>query len=128
KDASESVKRDISDQINNFEKDLEVKDVIVDDTAPKKLNQDNTTAAAAPAGTYQHNPSPDDYYGSDGYSDDYSFDSEPSNNESSNSQSSSDITTDTQPESNPGTPETSGNSVDSPDPSPADPINDKKNA
>src|SRR5690606_10945115 len=61
KDASESIKRDISDQINNFEKDIEVKDVIVDDE-PKKLNEHNPSA---PAGTYEHNPIREpDYYGS----------------------------------------------------------------
>ncbi|SEK97967.1 Sec-independent protein translocase subunit TatA/TatB [Parapedobacter koreensis] len=63
KDASESIKRDISDQINNFEKDIEVKDVIVEDE-PKKLNESNPSA---PAGTYQHNPGREpDYYGSQG--------------------------------------------------------------
>ncbi|MGV3761624.1 Sec-independent protein translocase subunit TatA/TatB [Parapedobacter sp.] len=67
KDASETIKRDISDQINNFEKDLDVKDaIIVDEQEPKKLNENNPTA---PAGTYQHNPDPSrepDYYGSQG--------------------------------------------------------------
>lgn len=66
KDASETIKRDISDQINNFEKDLDVKDAIVEDHEPKKLNENNPTA---PAGTYQHNPEPSrepDYYGSEG--------------------------------------------------------------
>ena len=66
KDASETIKRDISDQINNFEKDLDVKDAIVEDFEPKKLNENNPTA---PAGTYQHNPEPSkepDYYGSQG--------------------------------------------------------------
>ena len=66
KDASETIKRDISDQINNFEKDLDVKDAIVEDHEPKKLNENNPTA---PAGTYQHNPEPSrepDYYGSQG--------------------------------------------------------------
>ncbi|SFC51074.1 sec-independent protein translocase protein TatA [Parapedobacter composti] len=76
KDASESIKRDISDQINNFEKDLEVKDVIVEDDEPKKLTENNTAGntPAAPAGTYQHNPGREpDYYGSQGpyYNDDY---------------------------------------------------------
>jgi twin arginine-targeting protein translocase, TatA/E family len=74
KDASESIKRDISDQINNFEKDLEVKDVIVEDE-PKKLSQANTPATpSAPAGTYEHNPGREpDYYGSQGpyYNDNY---------------------------------------------------------
>ncbi len=72
KDASESIKRDISEQINNFEKDLEVKDVIVDESEPKKLNESNPSA---PAGTYQHDPGREpDYYGSQGpyYSDNYS--------------------------------------------------------
>jgi len=64
KDASESIKRDISDQINNFEKDIEVEDVIVKDEEPKKLNESN---ASAPAGTYEHNPGREpDYYGSEG--------------------------------------------------------------
>ena len=64
KDASESIKRDISDQINNFERDLEVKDVIVEDEQPKKLNE---TTPSAPAGTYEHNPGREpDYYGSQG--------------------------------------------------------------
>ncbi len=66
KDASETIKRDISDQINNFEKDLDVKDAIMEDHEPKKLNEHNP---AAPAGTYQHNPDPSrepDYYGSKG--------------------------------------------------------------
>jgi len=70
KDASESIKRDISDQINNFEKDLEVKDVIAEDE-PKKLNQVNPSA---PAGTYEYSPSREpDYYGSQGpyYHDSY---------------------------------------------------------
>ena len=71
KDASESIKRDISDQINNFEKDIDVKDVIVEDKEPKKLNQPNTGNTGAPAGTYQHNPNPSDYYGSEKYADDY---------------------------------------------------------
>ena len=63
KDASETIKRDISDQINNFEKDIAVKDVIVDDE-PKKLNENNPTA---PAGTYEHNAGREpDYYGSQG--------------------------------------------------------------
>ena len=66
KDASDTIKRDISDQINNFEKDLDVKDAIVEDTEPKKLKESNPSA---PAGTYQHNPEPSqepDYYGSQG--------------------------------------------------------------
>jgi len=66
KDASETIKRDISDQINNFEKDLDVKDAIVEDHEPKKLKENNP---AAPAGTYQHTPEPNrepDYYGSEG--------------------------------------------------------------
>lgn len=66
KDASDTIKRDISDQINNFEKDLDVKDAIVEDHEPKQLKENNP---AAPAGTYQHNPEPisePDYYGSEG--------------------------------------------------------------
>lgn len=79
KDASETIKRDISDQINNFEKDLEVKDVIVEEkdyptaTTTKKLEEKNpeekkpeqkTPTFTAPEGTYQHNPSSEpDYYG-----------------------------------------------------------------
>ena len=81
KDASETIKRDISDQINNFEKDLEVKDVIVEDE-PKKLNENNP---AAPAGTYEHNPNPShepDYYGSEGpyYHNDNHTDGDAGNN------------------------------------------------
>ena len=71
KDASETIKRDISDQINNFEKDIEVKDVIVEDHEPKKLNENNPSV---PAGTYEHNPGREpDYYGSEGpyYNDDH---------------------------------------------------------
>lgn len=73
KDASETIKRDISDQINNFEKDIEVKDVIVKDedlpSAPKKLAEKNTDpkkpSFTTPEGTYQHNPNREpDYYGS----------------------------------------------------------------
>lgn len=76
KDASETIKRDISDQINNFEKDLEVKDVIVKDeeyptatTTTKKLEEKKPEPKkpnfTAPEGTYQHNPSGEpDYYGS----------------------------------------------------------------
>ncbi|WP_284040208.1 twin-arginine translocase TatA/TatE family subunit [Sphingobacterium sp. lm-10] len=75
KDASEGIKRELSDQINNFEKDL---DVEVEE--PKKLPASTTTATASsmseqmrahaepkqestlpkfapPAGTHQHNPS-----------------------------------------------------------------------
>lgn len=66
KDASDTIKRDISDQINNFEKDLDVKDAIVEDHEPKKHKANNPSA---PAGTYQHNPEPKrepDYYGSEG--------------------------------------------------------------
>lgn len=63
KDASETIKRDISDQINNFEKDLEVKDVIVEDE-PKKLNETNPST---PPGVYEHKPGgTPDYYGSEG--------------------------------------------------------------
>ena len=64
KDASESIKRDISDQINNFEKDIEVKDVIVKDEEIKQLNENNPST---PAGTYEHDPGREpDYYGSEG--------------------------------------------------------------
>ncbi len=92
KDASESIKRDISDQINNFEKDLDVKDAIVDDSSPKKLNENNP---AAPAGTYQHTPSREpDYYGSQGpyYHDNYSQDSS-GGTEATASQSADETTT-----------------------------------
>src|SRR5690606_42038091 len=60
KDASDSIKRDISDQINNFEKDIEVKDVIVEDEETKQLNENNSSA---PADTYEHDPGRQpDYY------------------------------------------------------------------
>ena len=81
KDASESIKRDISEQINTFEKDLDVKGVIEDD-AEMETNKEKDSAAASelqpgsqsgsgtgpdstptalsgaqpPAGTYQHIP------------------------------------------------------------------------
>lgn len=80
KDASETIKRDISDQINNFEKDLEVKDVIVKDedyptatsTTKKeeeKKPESKNPAFTAPEGTYQHNPTgePDYYANQDAY-------------------------------------------------------------
>lgn len=77
KDASEGIKREISDQINNFEKDLDVTvedkpktdvsentvatteqhevssdtDVVADSSAEKKFPQ-----FSAPENTYQHNP------------------------------------------------------------------------
>ncbi|WP_307876364.1 Sec-independent protein translocase subunit TatA/TatB [Parapedobacter lycopersici] len=123
KDASESIKRDISDQINNFEKDLEVKDVIVEESEPKKLNQASTASTAAPAGTYQHNPSPDDYYGSDGYSDDYSFNNEPSNNQPQTTAAN------TQAEDKPATDVHSEDSTDSSSNPPASAsVNEEKNA
>jgi len=58
KDASESIKRDITEQINNFEKDLDVKNIIEDE--PKKLSDSRP----------QREP---DYYGSQGpyYHDSY---------------------------------------------------------
>jgi len=85
KDASETIKRDISDQINNFEKDLEVKDVIVEDHEPKKLNESNS---AAPAGTYEHKPTQEpDYYGSEGpyYHNDHHTDNNDSNTDADSS-------------------------------------------
>ena len=86
KDASETIKRDISSQINNFEKDLEVKDVIVEDSSPKKLNENNPSA---PAGTYQHDPGREpDYYGSQGpyYDDHYSSNQSSGTTENSGNQ------------------------------------------
>lgn len=119
KDASETIKRDISDQINNFEKDLEVKDIIVDESKPKKLNENNPTA---PAGTYQHTPSPDDYYGSDGYSDDYSFNNQPSSVPTSQTETGA---TETGPEEVASTDTTSTDTADS---STTNPVNEEKNA
>ncbi len=52
KDASESIKRDISEQINNFEKDIDVKSVMVEDvesavgSARKSLEQHHGTSGA----------------------------------------------------------------------------------
>lgn len=49
KDASETIKRDISEQINNFEKDVDIKSVMVEDVesavgnAQKTLAQSNET-------------------------------------------------------------------------------------
>lgn len=67
KDASEGIKREISDQINNFEKELDVTtqdtpqidtaaevvedNVVADTTHDKKIPQFST-----PENTYQHNP------------------------------------------------------------------------
>ncbi len=71
KDASDSIKRDISEQINNFEKDLEVK---LDE--PKQLESHNYNQDTASEQTGQdHNPgeypydSPleHEYYDHDGY-------------------------------------------------------------
>ncbi len=72
KDASETIKRDISEQINNFEKDLEVKDVLIKDEdlptkqlAEKNPMQKNPTFTA-PEGTYPHHPTNQhDYYNQD---------------------------------------------------------------
>jgi len=56
KDASETIKRDISEQINNFEKDVDIKSVMVEDVesavgnAQKSLEQHNDSPA-------QHNDS-----------------------------------------------------------------------
>lgn len=54
KDASEDIKKEISDQINNFEKDLDVEvDIDVDadysssDSSPKKLAENNENEAVA---------------------------------------------------------------------------------
>ena len=78
KDASEGIKREIADQINNFEKDL---DVTTEPEAPKAIEPTkvaevetptNTTAEAAPKkkfeftapeGTIQHNPNRQLEYG-----------------------------------------------------------------
>jgi len=77
KDASEGIKREISDQINSFEKDLDVQEppqtelanqvqeveTPVENTAPQEIETKEDSLAAqkkplftAPAGTYQHNP------------------------------------------------------------------------
>ena len=75
KDASESIKRDISEQINNFEKDIDVKSVMVEDvesavgSARKSLEQhkgasgadsaeDSGSAAENPAATGQTQAKP----------------------------------------------------------------------
>jgi len=69
KDASETIKRDISDQINNFEKDLEIKD------EPKAIAQHATDNEASTYGdSGQDNPedvSPDQYYQNHDY--DYNY-------------------------------------------------------
>lgn len=80
KDASEGIKREITDQINNFEKDLDVEEDIK--AIPPASNQKSTDIKAEmakngqqaladkpsnpalptfgpPAGTYQHNPNGD---------------------------------------------------------------------
>src|SRR5690606_18690715 len=69
KEASETIKRDISDQINNFEKDLEIKD------EPKAIAQHATDNEASTYGdSGQDNPedvSPDQYYQNHDY--DYNY-------------------------------------------------------
>ncbi len=57
KDASESIKRDISDQINNFEKDLEVK---IDD--PKQLEQHTPAAPELAQETPKDEPAADGHH------------------------------------------------------------------
>lgn len=73
KDASETIKKDISDQINDFEKDLDVKNLLEEEPeTPKKVEEKEVksdeaaaTTMSAPAGTYQHVPGREpDYYGS----------------------------------------------------------------
>lgn len=72
KDASESIKRDISQQINDFEEDLDVKNLLVDeknekDEKPVTKSEQNKASdtspkseipaafqSGPPAGTYQH--------------------------------------------------------------------------
>ena len=48
KDASEDIKREISDQINNFEKEIKDVDVIVEDK-PKSITTNTTTQSAVTA-------------------------------------------------------------------------------
>lgn len=100
KDASESIKKDISEQINNFEKEIDVKHMIedVDSAQPSKPSPAPTEASneegkevveedtsdvklkieepSGPAGTYTHQPGREpDYYGSSGpyYHDPYAY-------------------------------------------------------
>lgn len=91
KDASEGIKREISDQINNFEKDLDVK--VDESTTASTSNNDatveNNTSAdledgaeapqekkfpefTAPENTYQHNPGGHPADGNDYYKYGYS--------------------------------------------------------
>lgn len=62
KDASENIKRDISEQINNFEEDLDIKNVIVEedeeenDAATATKPKQSVATHQPPMGTYQHNP------------------------------------------------------------------------
>jgi len=79
KDASEGIKREISDQINNFEKDLDVvveekpsvPNTPVDDTADQPAGEENTQNGApqftAPEGTYQHQPGREPDYDQQNY-------------------------------------------------------------
>ncbi|SEM94466.1 sec-independent protein translocase protein TatA [bacterium A37T11] len=60
KDASESIKRDISDQINNFEKDLEVKVDEPKSAEPKQLEQHINDAE--PSATAVGQPESDEHY------------------------------------------------------------------
>ncbi|MBE8712731.1 Sec-independent protein translocase subunit TatA/TatB [Sphingobacterium hungaricum] len=88
KDASEGIKREISDQINNFEKDLDVKaedkpsttqvaqvtEEVKDNVDGEATDETSTETAAtdkpqftAPEGTYQHQPGREPDYGQDNY-------------------------------------------------------------
>jgi len=62
KDASETIKRDISEQINNFEKDVDIKSVMVEDVesavgnAQKSLEQHNDAAQKPEEDLKKSNP------------------------------------------------------------------------
>lgn len=68
KDASETIKRDISQQINDFEKDIEVKELIVEENKEEKPVEAPVPPAfqsGPPTGTYTHTAGREpDYVGS----------------------------------------------------------------
>ena len=119
KDASESIKKDISEQINNFEKDIDVKKMAEDvdsaqpatkaigsNPASEQPTASETTTVQPPepsnglAGTYTHQPGREpDYYGSHGpyYHDPYALTPETQSLESSSEETPEDSTETTTP-------------------------------
>lgn len=111
KDASDGIKRELSDQINNFEKDL---DVTVDDKPTTAHHSSTTTTEeeevvvevanteveekkefpgfTSPENTYQHNPGEQPSSGDDHYS--YGYNDNFASNDDVNTNAASENTTD----------------------------------